>query len=246
MTKNDFYIDYNECCKNSWNTEPCLAAKPEGACCTPMPTRRPTRWPSSKPTIAPTSEPKTHSMSENSCPAALWHPSEDFSKCSNSFEYDSNWDSPPMNEHYLHVSLSGCCQAFFEQWGKACVYEDICDVPTQRPTTQQPTNPKCNATVWHPSEDHSKCTNSPTWPSRWDEPSLASAYLHETAQSCCQIFFFSWGKGCEIEDVCAQDGNPYAKSSPTSSPTKAGLTPLCEQASERWHPTTDKSKCSNR
>lgn len=80
MSEADFFLDYRECCENSWNTDACLAAMPPGACCTPPPTRRPSRFPTSKPS---TSEPTPHPVEESACPAALWHPSDNFSKCTN-------------------------------------------------------------------------------------------------------------------------------------------------------------------
>lgn len=77
-----------------------------------------------------------------------------------------------MSDVYLHETLSGCCEAFFEQWNVACVFEDICTLlvdvkPTGRPTNEssdQTTNHSaetspCPSALWHPSEDYSMCTN---------------------------------------------------------------------------------------
>lgn len=174
-----------------------------------------------------------------------------------------------MKEFYLHKSLSSCCEAFFESWGTACVYEDICTplVETTEPTkgsvhqstTVVPSTPKpfdpskpnpimCNSAPWHPSEDLTTCTNSVEYPQNWNSPSLSSSYLLKTAESCCQMFFFSWGKSCVINDICTETAeDPYAQSSkPTTSPTQPHLPALCDEASKFWHPTLDKSKCSNR
>jgi hypothetical protein len=219
LKEEDFFIDYTKCCEASWNTEPCLAARPPGACCTPMPTRRPTKLPTDKPTTA---EPTPYPTGLIECPEATWwHPSDDFSKCTNrlvaaftkcytiqhililanswfqlSAGYDSNWDSPPMDEFYLHKSLSSCCEAFFDGWGKACVFEDVCAMPdtTKTSTTATTSAKPCNATKWHPSEDGSTCTNSHGFPAQWSSPSLSESYLHGTAQSCCQVHFFALGK----------------------------------------------------
>ena len=64
---------------------------------------------------------------------------------------------------YLHTTIDSCCNAFFEQWGKACIFEDVCTLPigskgpTARPTTEKL---PCKSAKWHPSEDLSTCTNS--------------------------------------------------------------------------------------
>ena len=130
-----------------------------------------------------------------------------------------------------------------ESFGQGCVYEDICSIPdTSKPSTQ-PSSPPCDGAKWHPDESNSKCTNSHDFPSQW---SSSESLLFDTAQSCCQIHFFAVGKSCDIVDICAQDDNPYARSSPTNSPTDTRLSALCEEASEFWHPTKDKLKCSNR
>lgn len=86
MTSADFFSDCRECCKSSWNNEACIAAKPCGT-----PTFTPTSEAMSQPTRTPTIEPvSTQQMTHNPtsrpaalCHSALWHPSEDFSKCTN-------------------------------------------------------------------------------------------------------------------------------------------------------------------
>jgi hypothetical protein len=61
-----------------------LKARPPGACCTPAPTRRPTKHPSVKPSSRPTDEPTPYPTGLIECPEATWwHPSDDFSKCTN-------------------------------------------------------------------------------------------------------------------------------------------------------------------
>ena len=80
-----------------------------------------------------------------------------------SLKYDASWDEPSSMGVYLHTTIDSCCNAFFEQWGKACIFEDVCTLPigtkgpTARPTTEKL---PCKSAKWHPSEDLSTCTNS--------------------------------------------------------------------------------------
>lgn len=105
-----------------------------------------------------------------------------------------------MDQFYLHKSLSSCCEAFFDGWGKACVFEDICTMPELAETTttssslSTATDKPCNATKWHPSADGSTCTNSHGFPVQWSSPSLSQSYLHDTAHTCCQVHFFALGR----------------------------------------------------
>ena len=79
-----------------------------------------------------------------------------------SLNYDSSWDEPPSMEVYLHTTIERCCNAFFEQWDKACIIEDVCTLPIGTKPTARPTTEKlpCKSAKWHPSEDLSTCTNS--------------------------------------------------------------------------------------
>ena len=79
-----------------------------------------------------------------------------------SLNYDSSWDEPPSMEVYLHTTIESCCNAFFEQWDKACIIEDVCTLPIGTKPTARPTTEKlpCKSAKWHPSEDLSTCTNS--------------------------------------------------------------------------------------
>jgi hypothetical protein len=108
--KDDIFTSYVECCKQSWNPDPCLLAAPPG-----LPTSQPSPSPSiaiipqptdapdptSNPTIHPTTErpisskPTTSPVEiaeyESSCKeAGPWHPTEDFSMCTNTFDYDKS------------------------------------------------------------------------------------------------------------------------------------------------------------
>lgn len=114
MKESDFHDNYTECCKKSWNTEPCLAYGLSLGLSTLSPTSRPTAGPTADPTIKPTNHPSlnptsTHptsanptrnpttspsvpmlasvsnslESSENPCEPSLWHPSEDYSTCTN-------------------------------------------------------------------------------------------------------------------------------------------------------------------
>jgi hypothetical protein len=154
--EDDIFTSYVECCKQSWNPDPCLLAAPPG-----LPTSQPSPSPSiaiipqptdapdptSNRTIHPTterpisSEPTTSPVEiaeyESSCQeAGPWHPTDDFSMCTNTFDYDTSWDNPMLSSTYLHQKLSGCCEKFFYDWDKECVYRDICtSSPTKNPVT---------------------------------------------------------------------------------------------------------------
>lgn len=121
MGESNFFDDYTLCCKKSWNTDACLAYGVSLGLSTldptPSPTTDPTAIPTSRPTSDPTSLPTSHptirpslnpttadptknptaspsvpklasasasaESSTNACESALWHPTEDFSKCTN-------------------------------------------------------------------------------------------------------------------------------------------------------------------
>lgn len=172
-----------------------------------------------------------------------------------SFGYDEKWDSPLMKGTYLHDTASGCCEVFFDAWGMKCVTEDICESST--------VSTSCESAMWHPSEDYTKCENrwvyyvwqifalvasltstfikhyydSIDYPNRWNSLPLKEAFLHDTADECCEVFFGSWGNDCIKVDVCEAS---LSDESPSS--TEAD-TP-CESA--LWHPSADYSKCVNR
>ena len=72
-----------------------------------------------------------------------------------------------MKDAYLHEDLSGCCEAFFEVWGKECVVEDICQSGNGM-TTSTANNGVMVSTIeevvgceakWHPTEAFDSCTN---------------------------------------------------------------------------------------
>ncbi|KAL7481441.1 hypothetical protein ACHAW6_007120 [Cyclotella cf. meneghiniana] len=328
MTMADFFSDYAECCKSSWNIELCMAAQPLGTLepttgpssePTSMPTSGPSSGTTSEPTFSPSPEPTrrlslnptlelapeptplpttprpSHSPTvlptkptsgptrslvtmelEPLCKSSFWHPSEDFSKCTNSFAYSESWNTPPMRDTYLHETLSGCCKLFFEAWGMECISEDICTLtnenpnvqltrlPTSRPTkspSSVESKSSCYSASWHPSEDYSKCSNSIGYPMSWDSLPLSIAFLHETADGCCDVFFRAWGNECIIEDACQLESEetpsiqpasiPVKKWTETEVPTNRFLTPpldpdtslSCDSA--LWHPSDDYSKCTN-
>lgn len=63
MTQSDFFPDYNECCKSSWNKETCIAAKPDNL-------------PTFQPSVQPTPTPPTASPSIMIIPLATMAPPE--------------------------------------------------------------------------------------------------------------------------------------------------------------------------
>jgi len=104
MGENDFFSDYFDCCKkSSWNTDICILEAPSYLTAepTPSPSESPTPNPSDRPTPNPTmnptaapNKPSTSPITSNptgkptqdlidECDARLWHPSSDFSMCSN-------------------------------------------------------------------------------------------------------------------------------------------------------------------
>ena len=93
------------------------------------------------------------------------------------------------------------------------------------------------------------CVNtSPDFPEFWSHPTLQDAYLHETADSCCEMWFFSWGKSCVLEDVCSETAVEELASSSTTS-TSSSVT---NQATDdkpcgyMWHPSSGFKSCTNR
>ena len=100
MTETDFFEDHEECCSKSWNTSFCVSSGPTSSPAKPTstptapPSFKPTRSPTSNPISSPTSSPeqKIHmassytaveSIETSSCKSANWHPSKDYSSCTN-------------------------------------------------------------------------------------------------------------------------------------------------------------------
>jgi hypothetical protein len=75
----------------------------------------------------------------------------------------------------------------------------------------------------------------------WDAPPLRRAYLHETAENCCEYFFEAWNKKCVIEDVC--DLKPFGDTVTISGETST-TDPVCEL--NTWHPSSGFTSCTNR
>eukprot|EP00956_Cyclotella_meneghiniana_P003035 scaffold3735_cov82-Cyclotella_meneghiniana.AAC.10 len=294
MTDADFYLDYAECCNNSFNKAGCLAVSPTSSPTTLRPTSRPTQSPSqnpttlspsSRPTANPSSSPSTALPSSNpsikpstktpssmpttlqpttagptqppTCHSAPWHPNEDFSKCTNSFGYDINWDKLiDLRDTYLHASYEICCEKFFWHWGKRCEIEDICtstSSPTKNPITPTPTGSPitsstsltdpCSNLLWHPNEDYSKCSNSLSYDNGWNFQPLKDTYLHVKLSDCCEAFFEAWNKDCVVEDVCTGETKTIESSTSTET-TVVATENSCGLNS--WHPSSDFSSCSNR
>ena len=55
---------------------------------------------------------------------------------------------------------------------------------------------------YHPCTEFKGCTNSPsgTYPVQWDQSDMASRYLYESYEACCNTFFRN--KDCAKMDVC--------------------------------------------
>ena len=105
MTAADFYSDYVECCKSSWNVEPCIAAQPPG-----RPTSSPTSEPTSQPTTSfeSTSHPSPRASQEPSSQPTPAHttfsPSHEPSSGTNS----SVFTSVPTQNTISPYSNSSC------------------------------------------------------------------------------------------------------------------------------------------
>ncbi|KAL3788581.1 hypothetical protein HJC23_005240 [Cyclotella cryptica] len=175
----------------------------------------------------------------STCDSKFWHPSEDYSSCTNSLSYPESWDSPKLSTVYLHETAEHCCSAFFEAWNKICVIEDVCDleqfngtatISEETITTSTGTTPRsvtttggaCDFdTAWHPSLDFTRCTNSNEYPESWSLPSMQEKYLFDSRERCCELFFFAQDKNCLVEDICLgtfSSTHPLTKT-PTSRPT---------------------------
>ena len=106
------------------------------------------------------------------------------------------------------------------------------------------------------------------FPEMWNHSTLSSAYLHETADDCCQMFFFSWGKSCNLENVCAftvveettttstTTGHTFATNEYTTTSTNPALNEAVISAIHHsnespcdlhlWHPSSGIDSCTNR
>ena len=69
----------------------------------------------------------------------LWHMTLDFQKCSNNFDFPSNWLQPEMRDQYMFHTLEDCCNNFFSRGH--CAVEDICAPPTPIPTHTPSSSP---------------------------------------------------------------------------------------------------------
>lgn len=110
LTEKDYYTDWKQCCRAGWKFEQCMSRAPPGSIKeeTTQPTRSPSHKPTTKPSLEPTSvpdptlKPSLHPVTdkpvssaptkspveidsyESSCEnAGPWHPTSDYSKCTN-------------------------------------------------------------------------------------------------------------------------------------------------------------------
>jgi hypothetical protein len=131
----------------------------------------------------------THANNSTVCESGLWHVSDDFSKCTNSFGYPPEWDREELSKIYLHESLSNCCHQFFYAHGNECKHEDIC-------ASEDDNSPKCGD--WHPdTQNQNGCSNSIDYPKEWKGN---DAIFHNSSEACCASFFAD--RECAVRDVC--------------------------------------------
>ncbi|KAL7543342.1 hypothetical protein ACHAXR_012659 [Thalassiosira sp. AJA248-18] len=121
--------------------------------------------------------------------------------------------------------------------------------PNTSPTKSDEVNTKCeSAAAFHPIEDFSAptCTNSRSYPELWNSPGARPFFLFETGDDCCSYFRF---EQCNIEDVCASDGETQSKLSnlsttgnPTPSPAtqKPSRSPIIHY---EWYVEQNTQKC---
>jgi hypothetical protein len=146
-----FYDDWTECCNAGWKIEACLAAAPPGALSSSDPA---VTGPSTNPTVTPLlyyAIPSSGICTPVDASTPSWMTRSDFfvdyEKCC-----QSSWNVAPC----IAAKPSGAC----------CTPSPV-PLPTSNPTlkpSSRPSDPPmpaptCNSALWHPNEDHSKCTN---------------------------------------------------------------------------------------
>jgi hypothetical protein len=227
-----FHPSAKDCCAlffEAWNRD-CII---ENICdfVSPAQSPKPTPNPVAPQPVTTTTTSTAMLTANSSCNSALWHPTENYSACTNDFDYKVKWNYPPLKDTYLHKSPEDCCASFL---GKECVVIDICASsapsakPTPKPVTLQPValqpitskpvqvqsttttstamltaSSSCSAALWHPTESWSACTNGFDYKGEWDYPPMKDTYLHESLDGCCNAFFNAWGKECVVVDICA-------------------------------------------
>ncbi|KAL7469817.1 hypothetical protein ACHAXS_010066 [Conticribra weissflogii] len=194
----------------------------------------------------------------------IWHPTENFDKCTNDPEYPAEWND--MEAKPFFDSLDACCSLFFPTSAE-CPFEDVNVVSDTAATTT--TSTIATLQLWHPTETFDKCTNTLDYPSEWDTADVKP--LFDSLQACCDTIFDGVDP-CPYEDVRAsQDSVTVAATSETttttstiskatttittilaatsSSKTAASTTTASmsssTESSEIWHPTATFDKCSN-
>jgi hypothetical protein len=231
LTEKDFYLDYAECCKNSFNTAACLAVSPTQKPTTMSPSSRPSKNPSvtlsptaasgssSQPnTAAPTNLPTTKSPTSPPTTTPIkYYVVFSTGICTPIDAFTPYW----LTEKDFYLDYAECCKNSFNT--AACLAVS----PTQKPTTMSPSSrPSKNPTAKPTSEPSASPSGEPTSAS----PSNAPSKQPSTSPSS--------GPSAHPTSSAPSTLQPSTKK-PTGSPTRE-----CE--SGLWHPSDDFSKCTNR
>ena len=77
---------------------------------------------------------------------------------------------------------------------------------------------------------------------------MRDEYMFETAEDCCEKYFFIQGEDCLVKDICLDTVITLkppgsVSNNPTYSPVIGHAEISCE--SKLWHPLTDYTSCTN-
>jgi len=210
----DTFDDFEKCCQVSWKKEACLEQSP-----TMSPTTYPTWSPSSSFPTLTTLCPEAYDSSgsrryKKGSEVAVNHVAYRCKPAPHSAYCNKAEFQPPQKDPGSPVTatetksnipvsnIGGGQQLWQDAWERLrqCNYAPSTS-PSTRPTTAAPSYPNCR-TRWHPGErfDMRICTNSPSYPSSWNDPIMLLTYFTDTAEECCEKFYS--GKKCRIRVGC--------------------------------------------
>jgi len=125
-----------------------------------------------------TASPTVSVAPTSSCPSAKWHPSQDFSRCTNAFDYPTSWEGSSV----MFDDVTMCCLNIFNY--ENCEIEDICpneDVASsQGPSTKTPSFEPVIATM------------APTFTAGTADDSESSNFCSGRTQSECRVRLCAW------------------------------------------------------
>ena len=136
-------------------------------------------------------------------PQGYWYPTESHSACVNGEGYPVDWEG--LEGVYLFQSEGDCCEVWCHDTGTGSTDDSPVD----------PVHLTCEGCEWHESITSGKtCSNSPNYPSVWDEdPAARSYHFFHTAEECCETRFPG---DCTIEDSKASGSSGFTPLGPST------------------------------